>query len=186
MVEPGTNYRGIGFFPKEKNAEQAVRALESSDFPMDQVSILAKQLEKDTVAGGAQTGSYVKGQDINATKQLPEQATTSAFWGGLLGGLSALAFPGAGTVFAAGAVGTAFATTMLGQGAGAAATQSLKSALKSLGIPEDRTAAFSDRLINQQFMIVVEGSQADLNRAEAILDDQSIQAWNVYAVAHGQ
>jgi hypothetical protein len=175
-------HRGIGFFSEEKNAEQALKALQSSDFPMDQVSVIAKQLEKDVVAGGATTGAKVQGQDINASKRLPEQAVTGAVWGGLVGGLSALAFPGAGTVFAVGAVGTALATAVAGQGAGAAATMNLKESLKSLGIPQDKTGAYSDRLINEDFMLMVDGDQEALNQAESVLMNKSIQAWDVYSM----
>ena len=81
-----TTQRGIGFFSKEKQAEQAIRALETAQFPMDQVSIVAKELQQDTVAAGAQTGHTVQGQDVNNPKKRPEQANASAFWGGLVGG----------------------------------------------------------------------------------------------------
>ena len=182
MAEQRT-HRGIGFFPEEEQAEKAVRALESSGFPMDQVSIVAKQLEKDTVAGGAKTGHQVQGQDINASRRLPEQANTGALWGGLLGGLSAFAIPGGlGAVLAVGSAGAAFAGVMAGQGAGALATQNLKEGLKSLGIPDEKVGGFSDRLINQDFMVIVDGAQPELTRAESALTEHNIQAWDIYAV----
>ncbi|MBE9158094.1 hypothetical protein IQ265_14840 [Nodosilinea sp. LEGE 06152] len=180
MTEQYT-HRGIGFFPEEEQAEKAIRALESSGFPMEQVSIIAKQLEKDTVAGGATTGHQVQGQDINASRRLPEQANTGALWGGLLGGLSAFAIPGGlGAVLAVGSVGAAFAGVVAGQGAGALATQNLKEGLKSLGIPDEKVGGFSDRLINQDFMVIIEGSQAEINQVETALTDHDIQAWNIY------
>ncbi|MGG6242462.1 hypothetical protein ACQ4N7_27930 [Nodosilinea sp. AN01ver1] len=180
MAEQFT-HRGIGFFPEEEQAEKAVRALESSGFPMVQVSIVAKQLEKDTVAGGAKTGHQVQGQDINASRRLPEQLNTGALWGGLLGGLSAFAIPGGlGAVLAAGSAGAAFAGVMAGQGAGALATQNLKEGLKSLGLPEEKVGGFSDRLINQDFMVVIDGSQAEINQVESALTDHNIQAWAIY------
>lgn len=175
-------HRGIGFFSEEENAEQAIRALESSDFPMDQVSILAKQLADNKVAGGAKTGSDVQGRDINTTKQMPEQAATGAFWGGLMGGISALAFPGAGTVLAVGSLGTAFASLIAGQGVGAAATHSLKKGLESLGIPEEKTGNFSDRLVSEDFMVVVDGNQEEVKQAESVLSNKNIQAWDIYPI----
>ncbi|WP_035984686.1 hypothetical protein [Leptolyngbya sp. KIOST-1] len=182
MAEQHT-HRGIGFFSGENQAEKAIRALKSSGFSMDQVSILAKQLTEDTVAGGAKTGHQVQGQDINDSKRLPEQANTGAFWGGLLGGLSAFAIPGGlGAVLAAGSVGAAFSGVMAGQGAGALATQNLKEGLKSLGVPQEKVGGFSDRLINQNFMVIIDGSQAELQQAESALTDHNIQAWDVYSV----
>ncbi|MBE9107997.1 hypothetical protein IQ273_00975 [Nodosilinea sp. LEGE 07298] len=180
MTEQST-HRGIGFFPEEAQAEKAVRVLESSGFPMDQVSIVAKQLEKDEVAGGAKTGHQVQGQDINASKRRPEQANTGALWGGLLGGLSAFAIPGGlGALLAVGSAGAAFAGVMAGQGAGALATQNLKEGLKSLGIPDEKVGGFSDRLINQDFMVVIDGTQPELDQAKSALADHDIQAWNIY------
>ncbi|MFQ4135965.1 hypothetical protein PGN35_006550 [Nodosilinea sp. PGN35] len=175
--------RGIGFFSEEKQAEQAIRALQSSGFPMGQISILAKQLAEDVVAGGAKTGSEVKGQDINDSKRLPENALAGGFWGGLLGGLSGIAMiPGAGAVIAAGSVGAALAAIAAGQGAGALATSNLKDKLVSLGIPQDRAGAFSDRLINADFMVIADGSQAQVSQAESVLAEHGIQAWDVYGI----
>lgn len=172
--------RGIGFFSSEKQAEQAIRALESAHFPMDQVSIVAKELQEDTVAAGAKTGHSVQGQDVNDPQKRPEQANTSAFWGGLVGGLSAIAFPGAGAVFAVGAVGTALATVAAGQGAGAAASFNLARSLQSLGIPEQQSGHLSDRLINGDFMVVIDSDTEAMQQAASILTAQNIQAWNVY------
>ncbi|MBD2112612.1 MULTISPECIES: hypothetical protein [Cyanophyceae] len=173
-------YKGIGFFSKEDQAEQAVKALESSGFTMSQVSILAKQLKKDVVAGGATTGHRVKGQDINDSQRWPEDALTGALWGGLLGGLSSLAIPGAGAVIAVGSIGTAFLAVMAGQGAGAVATMNLKEGLQSLGIPQERVGAFSDRLLSSDFMVIADGTQEDLNQAAAIFQQQGIEDWDIY------
>jgi hypothetical protein len=175
-----TTQRGIGFFSKEKQAEQAIRALESAQFPMDQVSIVAKELQEDTVAAGAKTGHTLQGQDVNNPQKRPEQANASAFWGGLVGGLSAIAFPGAGSVFAVGAVGTALATVAAGQGAGAAASFNLARGLQSLGVPEAKSGHLSDRLINGDYMVVVDSDSEAMQQAASVLTDQDIQAWDVY------
>ncbi|MBD1874721.1 hypothetical protein H6F75_14625 [Nodosilinea sp. FACHB-131] len=173
-------HRGIGFFAQEDQAEQAAKALESTGFAMNQVSILAKQLKKDVVAGGATTGHRVKGQDINASQRWSEDALTGALWGGLLGGLSSLAIPGAGTVIAVGALGTAFLTVAAGQGAGAVATMNLKEGLKSLGLPEDQIGTACDRLLGEDFMVVIDGTQDEINQVEPLLIKHNIQAWGIY------
>jgi hypothetical protein len=147
---------------------------------MDQVSIVAKQLAQDEVAGGATTGHHVQGQDINDSQRRPEQALTGAFWGGLLGGLSTLAIPGAGAVLMTGSIGAAFAALMAGQGAGAVATMNLKRSLESLGVPQGKVGEFSDRLIHEDVMVIVDGSQGELRQAETILNEQAIQSWDVY------
>lgn len=175
-------HRGVGFFTEDKAAEQAIKGLESSGFPMEQVSVLAKQLESDVVASGAKTGHQIQGQDLNNPNRLPETALTTAFWGSLLVGLTSLSIPGAGAVIAAGSVGAAFATVAAGQGAGAAASFSLEGKLQSLGIPQQQAAAFSDRLINGDYMVIVDGHSEDLDRAESVLTDHDIQAWDVYGI----
>lgn len=176
-------HRGIGFFPEEKQAEQAIRALESSGFPMDHISILAKQLADDVVAGGAKTGSEIKGQEINDSKRLPQNALAGGFWGGLVGGLTGVAMiPGAGAVIAAGSVGAALAALAAGQGAGALATSNLKDQLRSLGVPQDQAGAFSDRLLGADFMVIVDGSQEEVSQAESVLANHNIQAWDVYSI----
>jgi uncharacterized membrane protein len=179
MTEQWT-HRGIGFFSEEKQAEQAIRALESANFPLDRVSILAKQLTDDGVASGAKTSGQVGGQAINASERGPQNAVTAALWGGLVGGLASLALPGAGVVMAIGAVGGALATAVAGQGVGALATLNLKQGLQSLGIPQAQVGAISDRLLKEDFMVVVDGNTTELSQAEAVLTHQSIQDWHIY------
>jgi uncharacterized protein YcfJ len=177
-------HRGIGFFSEEKQAEQAIQRLKSTGFPMSQISVVAKQLAEDQVAGGVKTGSEVKGQDINDSERLPQNAMAGGFWGGLLGGLTGLAMiPGAGAVVAAGSVGAAFAAMAAGQEAGAMATANLKDRLQSLGVPQAKAGAFSDRLVNVDFMVVVDGSEAELRQAEPILVDHNLQDWDIYPAA---
>jgi hypothetical protein len=43
------------------------------------------------------------------------------------------------------------------------ATQSLKKGLESLGVPEQKTGNFSDRLVSEDFMVVVDGDQKELS-----------------------
>jgi hypothetical protein len=181
MAEQPTR-RGIGFFTEEKKAEQGIRALESSDFPMQQVSIVAKQLEPDQVAGGAKTGSQVEGQEIQESRQTAQRAGATALWGSLLGGFSSLAFPGVGAVIAAGSVGAALVTTVAGEGAGAAASLTLENKLKSLGIPQQQAAGFSDRLIKGQYMVIIDGNSEEMSQAESTMTNQNIQAWDTYQI----
>ena len=75
---------------------------------------------------------------------------------------------------------------MAGQGAGALATQNLKEGLKSLGIPDEKVGGFSDRLINQDFMVIIEGSQAEINQVETALADHDIQACAIYPVSQSE
>jgi len=84
---------------------------------------------------------------------------------------------------AAGSVGAAFAAMAAGQGAGAMATANLKDRLQSLGVPQAKAGAFSDRLVNADFMVVVDGSEAEVSQAESVLVDHNLQDWDIYPAA---
>lgn len=71
------------------------------------------------------------------------------------------------------------ANTLLGGGIGAAGG-GLVGALIGWGIPEDR-AKYYDELVSQgRYIVLMEGTQAEINGAEAILKNRRIQDWGVY------
>jgi hypothetical protein len=79
----------------------------------------------------------------------------------------------------AGAAGTAIATTLSGGAIGAAAG-SLLGALIGLGIPEERAKVYNDRVSRGDYLVIVDGSDDDIRRAESILSHRGIQEWGVY------
>jgi hypothetical protein len=94
-------------------------------------------------------------------------------------GLGALAIPGIGPVMLAGATATTIATTLSGGAIGAAAG-SLVGALVGLGIPEERARVYNERVSRGEYLVIVDGTDDEIRRAEAILNHRGIQEFGVY------
>ncbi len=172
------NRRAVGVFSNRRDLENALHELRDAGFPMDKVSVISKDTRTNEIAG-----SDVRDADDN---QADDGAKTGAIAGGTLGGLTgllvglgALAIPGIGPVMLAGATATAIATTLTGTAIGAAAG-GLIGALIGLGIPEDRARVYSDRVSRGDYLVIVDGTDNDIRRAEAILNHRGIQEWGIY------
>jgi hypothetical protein len=171
--------RAIGVFASRAEAEHALDTLSDSGFPMDRVSVIARDADRqDNIAG-------VNVQD-DLDNKADEGAATGAVTGGVLGGgtgllvgLGTLAIPGIGPVMLAGAAATALATTLAGGAIGAAAG-SLVGALVGLGIPEDRAKVYGDRMASGGYLVMVDGNNAEISTAETILNSKGIQELGVY------
>jgi hypothetical protein len=81
----------------------------------------------------------------------------------------------------AGATATALASAFSGAAIGAAAG-GLMGALVGLGIPEERARVYNDRITQGDYLVIVDGTEADLHQAEAILGDRGIQDWGIYDI----
>lgn len=171
VASQGTR-RAIGVFSHRRDAEGALNELRDAGFPMTKVSLIAKDADGHHNAGlgnkaddgakaGAATGGALGGL------------------GGLLVGLGALALPGIGPVIAGGAVATALATTLAGGAIGAAAG-GIVGALVGLGIPEDRARVYSDRFNKGDYIVIVDGTESEINHAEAILRRRGIEEYGIY------
>jgi uncharacterized protein (TIGR02271 family) len=179
-IPVGENRRAIGSFPDRRSAEQAIHELQDSGFSMDRVSIVAKDDDRDQIAGAEVTDRT----DNKADEGAKVGAVSGGTLGGLTGllvGLGTLAIPGVGPIMLAGAAATALATTAAG-GAIGAATGGLLGGLVGLGIPEDRARAYNDRVSAGEYLVMVDGSAAEISRAEAILSHRGIQDWGIYDV----
>ncbi len=178
-----TTQRAVGIFSTHKAAEDALDELRSAWFEMRQVSIIAKHtddLDRSDRIGDTNV------QDIAEATQAEEGAASGAKAGGAVGGLTGLlvglgtlAIPGIGPVMMAGAAATALATTVAGGAIGAAAG-SLIGALIGLGIPEDKAHKYNDSITRGEYLVMVDGTSAEILQAEAILKRRGIRDWEVY------
>ncbi|MEG4206091.1 histidine kinase [Microcoleus sp. Pol7_A1] len=171
--------RAVGVFSTRRETEQALGELRSAGFDMDRVSVIAKDSDsKGDIAG-------IDVQE-SAENKADEGATKGALTGGTLGGLTGLlvglglvAIPGIGPIMLAGASATAIATTLAGTALGAAAG-SLIGALVGLGIPEEEAKVYNDRVARGDYLVLLDGSEAEVAKAETILSRGGIQQWNTY------
>ena len=171
--------RSIGLFYSRDEAERALRALKDDGFDMNRVNVIAKDADKVTESAGVDT-AYDEGN--NAAEGAGAGATTGTVLGGiggLLVGLGTLAIPGVGPIIVAGEAATAIATTLAGAGIGAAAG-GIIGGLVGLGIPEDKAKIYSDRVGGGSYLIMVNGTDNDISRAERILRDNGIEEYDVY------
>jgi hypothetical protein len=179
--------RALGVFANSQGIEQAINELKTANFPMEKVSVIAKDADQGDRFGEAQMsdglrptfGDHIGEQDVNTSGPVRE-ALAASTWGSVLVGLSSLALPGLGAVLAAGSVGVALITSVGGVAVGAAANQNLLKALGDLGIPEEKARVYSDRLQQSYYLLILEGSEEEIHRVEPILRDRGIEYWGVY------
>lgn len=176
--------RAVGTFSHHADAETALHELRDSGFSMAQVSVVGQDMNGNSNIAGANTGDRLS--DLDKNNRADDGAKTGAATGGTVGGLTGLlvglgmvAIPGVGPIMLAGAGATALATTLAG-GAIGAATGGIVGGLIGLGIPEDRARNYSDRVDHGDYLVMVEGSDEDIQRAEAILSHRGISHWGVY------
>lgn len=179
---PHTHRRSVGVFSTRQAAEQALHELRDSNFPMQRVSIIARDADRaNDIAANTGINDRVD-KDNQADKGAAVGAASGGALGGLTGllvGLGTLAIPGIGPIMLAGAAATALATTIAGGAIGAVAG-GLIGALVGLGIPEDRARVYNDRVSRGHFLVIVDGTDEELARAEAILRNRGIEEYGVY------
>ncbi len=180
--------RAVGIFSNYKATEIALCELKNSDFLMDRVSVVGIDINSHIEVTGANTSNRLTdlGNLDTNENEAEETAKKGAVAGSTLGGLTGLlvglgivAIPGVGPVMLAGAAATAIVTAISGSAIGAAAG-SLAGGLIGLEIPEDRAKVYSDRVSQGDYLVMVEGSKADIALAESIFSDRGIQEWYVY------
>ncbi|MBW4586104.1 signal transduction histidine kinase LytS [Aetokthonos hydrillicola Thurmond2011] len=171
--------RAVGTFSNRQKAEDALNTLKNSNFPMEKVSVLAKDADtdkdKDSQIGGAQLRDSKQNEAEEGAGIGAVGGTVLGGVGGLLVGLGVLAIPGAGPFLAAGTLATTFA----GAGIGAAAG-SVIGALTKLGIPEEQAQVYSRLVSEGEYLVMVDGTQEEISHATSILSDSGIRDWAVY------
>jgi hypothetical protein len=175
--------RAMGVFLTRTEAEHALDALSDSGFSMDKVSVIARDADQQKDIAGVDVQDHVG-------NKADEGASTGAVTGGVVGGgagllvgLGTLAIPAIGPILLAGAAATALATTLAGTAIGAAAG-SVAGALIGLGIPEERVQVYSDRMTNGGYLVLVDGTDAEIVRAETLLRSKGIQEFGIYDAPH--
>lgn len=171
--------RSVGLFYSRDEAEGALRALKDDGFDMNRVNVIAKDADSVTQSAGVDT-AYDEGN--NAAEGAGAGATSGAVLGGIGGlllGLGTLAIPGVGPIIVAGEAASTIAATLAGAGIGAAAG-GIIGGLVGLGIPEDKAKIYSDRVSGGSYLVMVNGTDDDISRAERILHDRGIEEYGVY------
>lgn len=143
-------------------AENAVRRVSESGFPMTQLSIVGKGYHTDEKV----VGFY------NAGDRIKLWGKYGAFWGGLwglfVGGLF-MTVPLVGTIVVLGHL----AAMLLGFAEGAVlvgGVSALAGALASIGIPKDAVIRYEQAVKADNFVVVAHGSAEEVARAKTVLE----------------
>ncbi|MEH2395971.1 hypothetical protein [Nostoc sp.] len=162
--------RTIGVFAKCSDAQLALQELKASNFPMHNVSVIARNAEEQSDIAGVE----VKERTGNISSKYAARAVTGSALGGLTGllvGLVLWVIPGIGRVILAGAEATAIATTLTG---------GLPGILLSLGIPKEQAQGYSDLVCKGYYLVIVTGIDIEIRLAKRIFNRRDIQQWGVY------
>jgi hypothetical protein len=184
------NRRAIGAFPNYETIESALRELNNSGFSMNQVSVVGHDVHQHPDLAAVHTSERMTNADSNhrdadqtkAEEGVRAGTVAGGAVGGLTGllvGLGAVAIPGIGPVMLAGAAATAIASAISGSVIGGAAG-SLVGGLMGLNIPANQAKGYSDRVDRGEYLVVVEGSEADITQAGSTLAKHHVSDWYTY------
>ena len=165
---------GIGIFHSPQRAIQAFKELRSTGFPMNKICAIAHSPVRD------EQFDYIGTLELTRT---PAQgaaagAVVGATKGGLLAliaGLGVLLVPGFGLALAA----ESLFTVLLGGGA-SAAVGGFVGALRGWFLPEEAAIFYNDQISQGAYLVTVEGTENEIQRAKAIFTRWGIREWCVY------
>lgn len=172
--------RAFGIFTEPQAVENTLNELKASGFPMNKVSVIAKQIEEDTQLAGVQVSGHIGNKEVRGTTGAVKDTATTGVLATFLIGLTSLVLPSIGPIIAAGTAAAALVATVVSTGVEASSIGDLVKALVDFGIPEAEAKVYSDRLIAGDPFIILEGSDEEIEQATAILGKQKIQNWGVY------
>ncbi|UNU27303.1 hypothetical protein D0A37_04995 [Microcoleus vaginatus HSN003] len=170
--------RALGLFSNREDAEQALTELKSSGFPMDKVSVVARDAGESV--GDTQTIAQVGDKNLDTGAGVVADTLTNGALATVLVGLGSLAIPGIGPMIAAGTLGASLVAGVASTGVAAAAFGGVVKALTDLGIPEETARIYTDRLQAGDYLVVVDAAEDDISRAQGIFSSRGIQNWSVF------
>lgn len=166
----------VGILTNSLEVQQAIQALEKADFPVERVSIIAKEFQS-TNNSQSQITSYNHG-----VRGANKGARTGVLLGGIIGilvGTGAVAIPMVGPIMLAEAMTTAFVTTLAGSGMGVV-TGGILGSLIGLVIPKKTESLSRQQWQYGDCLVGVEGTEEELRQINSILGKQGIEPWKTY------
>jgi len=157
-------------------AEEAVKELQRAGIDMRALSIVGKDTHTDEHA----VGYY------NSSDRMKYWGKTGAFWG-LLFGSAFFAIPGIGPLLMGGPV-VAWIVGALEGAAVVGGLSAVGAGLYGMGIPKDSIVQYETALKTDQFLLMVHGTPAEVEKAKGAIDktrpvDVRLHAAEVVAAA---
>jgi hypothetical protein len=163
----------VAIYPHIDQAEEAVQQLGRGGFPVQHVSILAKDLGTEKKVHG-----FVTSCDVAKSS-----ARTGAWVGGIFGLLVGAAFlwvPGVGSLIVAGSLASAMLGGVEGAVAGAAVSGVL-GWLASIGISKEHILKYEESVKAGKYLVIAHGSAEEVQKAKKILEGSKPAELNVHA-----
>ncbi len=151
----------VAVYGTHTEAEEAVKELQRAGIDMRTLSIVGKDTHTDEHA----VGYY------NTGDRMKYWGKTGAFWGGfwgLLFGSAFFAIPGIGPVLVAGPL-VAWIVGALESAAVVGGLSAVGAGLYGMGIPKDSVVKYELALKTDQYLLMVHGATADVEKARDIL-----------------
>jgi hypothetical protein len=145
---------GIGILPNRQQLTQACQELRRHNFSLKNVAAIpaTEGAIKGAIAGGS-TGGLLA----------------------LIGGLSVMLIPGVGIPLAVESLVTVMAGTGISTAVGG-----FVGGMRGWFLPEEAANIYRDSVSKGNYLIIVKGSQDELNRARLLLANWQIREWRVY------
>src|ERR1700689_5534869 len=152
----------VAIYHTHTDADRAVKELQRGGVDMHKLSIVGKGYHTDEqVVGYYNTGDRMK-----------YWGKVGAFWGGfwgLLFGSALLMIPGLGPILVAGPL-VAWIVAGLEGAVEVGALGALGAGLFSIGIPKDSIGKYETALKTDQFLLIANGTDAEIDKAKQIIE----------------
>ena len=165
----------VGVYDTLAAAESAVKNLDEGKFPIQQISVVAKDIQDEKKVHG-----YVTACDVSKSG-----AKTGAWMGGLFGALVGAAFiwvPGVGLAIVAGSLATALLGGVEGALAGSA-MGGILSGLAAWGISKKQILKYEESVKAGSYLLVAHGSAEQVAQAQNLLQGTGATEVNVHNAA---
>jgi hypothetical protein len=165
----------VATYTTRQEAEQAFAKLYCAGFPISHISVASKDAELWAELKAAIQKTQAGAVETEQTEKSPCAmivGSTVGAIGGCLASIGILLVPGVVPALAVGTVGTTLAATLFGTGIGLVCG----GAISTLNCADRLTVSTnveSDRSFPQEFLVIVEGTDAEASRAEKILAAKS-------------
>jgi outer membrane lipoprotein SlyB len=166
----------VGTFSDLHQIELVIEQLKSAGFPVSNVSVIVPQPDAEDPQLEKLTEPVVQSES-EFTGDRPAQVAAKAgavgtVVGGVVAGLTTLAFPAfSGAVVLVGMATGAFYGAVSGGVLGGES---------GLEISATQAQLYDDRLAQGQYLLIVKGSDDEIDRAESVLKTANIQDWMVF------
>ena len=163
----------VAVYESHESAEQGVKQLQHAGIAMSNLSIIGKNTHTDEHV----VGFY------NNCDRMKSWGASGAFWGGLWGMLFGSAFfaiPGIGPVLVAGPVITWIIAALEGAVV-VGGLSAIGAGLIGMGIPKDSVIQYEVPLKTDQYLLMVNGSAAEVEEARGIIESTHPLKTNVHS-----